>query len=294
LALDTLAAAREVQLVAEASHPFDEALTLTQVGDTQAAARTWIGRTHPAYQNMVGPYGGLSAAQALQAVVKHPALLGQPVALTVNFAAAIADGEFTVVAQPTRTNRSTQHWSIVFTQRDAAGTDSIVLTATAMTAVRRQTYSAADLTMPDVPKPSSLARSSFAGRPGWFQRYDMRFMTGNIPEQFTGAESDSLTQLWVKDDPARPLDFTSLAAMCDVFFPRVWLRRATPTPAGTVTLTSYFHVGADELAAASGGFLLAHARGNRYFNGYFDQSAQLWSEAGALLATSHQLVYYKE
>ena len=29
-------------------------------------------------------------------------------------------------------------------------------------------------------------------------------------------------------------------------------------------------------------------------NGYFDQTAQLWNEAGELLATTHQVVYYKE
>jgi acyl-CoA thioesterase len=238
---------------------------------------------------MVGPYGGLSAAQALQAVLKHPSLLGQPVALTVNFAAAIADGSFTAEAQPVRTNRSTQHWSITFTQAD-----SVVLTATAMTATRRSTWSATDLAMPVVPRPTELPRSPTEGRPTWFQRYDMRFPTGNIPEQWTGAESESLTQVWVRDDPGRPIDITSLAAMCDVFYPRIWLRRATPTPAGTVTLTSYFHVGTAELAAAASGYVFAQARGVRYFNGYFDQSAQIWSEAGNLLATSHQLVYFKE
>jgi acyl-CoA thioesterase len=283
--------------VVDQIHPFDEALVLTpQTSDTlsTASARRWTGRTHPAYQNMVGPYGGLSAAQALQTVLKHPALLGQPVALTVNFAAAIADGEFTAEAQPVRTNRSTQHWSIVFTQQDASGTDSVVLTATAMTAARRSTWSAADLQAPDVPKPSSLPRASTNARPGWFERYDMRITAGDMPEQWPGPESESLTQMWVRDQPARPLDLTSLAAMCDVFYPRVWVRRGTLTPAGTVSLTSYFHVGGAELAAASSGYLLAQARGVRYFNGYFDQNAQLFSEAGNLLATSHQLVYFKE
>jgi acyl-CoA thioesterase len=270
-------------------HPFDAALTLTEAGTS-----SFIGRTHPAYQNMVGPYGGLSAAQALQGVLKHPALLGQPVALTVNFAAAIADGEFQVEVNPVRTNRSTQHWSVVFTQPDASGADSTVLTATVMTAARRSTWSAADLAMPEVPRPSELPRSPFDGRPSWFQRYDMRFCTGNMPEQWNGDAHESLTQLWVRDDPARALDITGLAAMCDVFYPRVWLRRATPTPAGTVTLTSYFHVGDAELAAASGGYVFAQARGVRYFNGYFDQSAHVWSEAGQLLASSHQLVYFKE
>jgi acyl-CoA thioesterase len=295
LALDTPQPAREELPVVDSQHPFDAALTLTAIDSSPESRKTsFTGRTHPAYQNMVGPYGGLSAAQALQAVVKHPALLGQPVALTVNFAAAIADGEFQIDVEPVRTNRSTQHWSIVFTQRAASGAASTVLTGTAMTALRRETWSATDLTMPAVPRPSELPRAPLAGLPTWFQRYDMRFCTGTFPEQWDGAAHESLTQVWVRDDPDRALDITSLAAMCDVFYPRIWLRRATPTPAGTVTLTSYFHVGSAELAAASGGYLFAQARGVRYFNGYFDQNAQLWSEAGQLLATSHQLVYFKE
>jgi acyl-CoA thioesterase len=273
-----------------AQHPFDEAIALTPL----QPPNTFRGRAHPLYRNMVGPYGGLSAAQALQAVLQHPALLGTPVALTVNFAAAIADGDFTVEATPVRTNRSTQHWSVTITQPDAAGTSSVVLTATAMTAARRTTFSAAELRAPAVPRPSELTRASTEARPTWFQRYDMRYVTGDFPEQFDGAQRESLTEVWVRDEPGRPLDFASLAAMCDVFYPRVWLRRATPTPAGTVTLTSYFHAGPEQLAAASGGFLLAQARGVRFFNGYFDQTAHLFTEAGELLATSHQLVYYKE
>ena len=87
------------------------------------------GATSPAYANMVGPFGGVTAASALNAVLQHPALLGEPVALTVNYAAALADGPFEVVARPARTNRSTQHWVVEIVQ---AG--ETVLTATALTA----------------------------------------------------------------------------------------------------------------------------------------------------------------
>ncbi len=45
---------------------------------------------------MVGPYGGITAATVLNAVLQHPALLGEPVSLTVNFCAAVADGAFEV------------------------------------------------------------------------------------------------------------------------------------------------------------------------------------------------------
>jgi hypothetical protein len=50
------------------------------------------GHTSPAYANMVGPFGGITAAQALNAVLQHPQRQGDPVALTVNFCAALADG----------------------------------------------------------------------------------------------------------------------------------------------------------------------------------------------------------
>gem|GEM_PF-6285435 len=40
--------------------------------------------------------------------------------------------------------------------------------------------------------------------------------------------------------------------------------------------------------------LLGQARGLSFFNGFFDQSACLWSRDGRLLVTSHQIVYYKE
>jgi acyl-CoA thioesterase len=81
--------------------------------------------------------------------------------------------------------------------------------------------------------------------------------------------------------------------MADVFYPRVWLRRATRVPAGTVSITTYFHAGSQQLAQ-SNGYLLGQAKAQAFSNGFFDQTAQLWNEAGHLLATSHQVVYYKE
>jgi acyl-CoA thioesterase len=38
---------------------------------------------------------------------------------------------------------------------------------------------------------------------------------------------------------------------------------------------------------------LGQVRAQAFRNGYFDHTAQLWSEAGVLLATTQQLVYYK-
>jgi acyl-CoA thioesterase len=272
-------------------HPFDDALKMHPAGADDP--NTWLGETSAAYWNMVGPFGGTTAATALQAVLLHPDLLGEPVALTVNYAAAVAAGPFRVTARPVRTNRSTQHWTVELSQTDSTGVTQVTTTATAITAVRRQTWSASELPMPEVSFSESMPAFSFQGA-AWTARYDTRVVCGMIPQVWDGSEQGSLTQLWVRDHPPRPLDLLSLAAMSDVFYPRVWLRRATRVPAGTVSITTYFHADRAQLTKAGSAYVLAQAKAQTFSNGFFDQTAQLWSESGDLLTTSNQIVYYKE
>ena len=40
--------------------------------------------------------------------------------------------------------------------------------------------------------------------------------------------------------------------------------------------------------------LLGQAQAQEFRNGFFDQTAQVWNQAGVMLATSHQVVYFKE
>lgn len=268
-----------------AEHFFDQGVALQADGDDH-----FSGAAHPAWANMVGPFGGITAASALNGVLQHPRLLGAPIALTVNYASALAPGPYRLAAVPVRTNRSTQHWTLAMTQ---PGSDDAVLTATAVTAARRETWSLSDLALPQAPPPQDVARVHAPGVE-WLQRYDMRPVHGGPPSTWDGGGDHSLSQLWVRDDPQRPLDFLSLAAISDVFYPRVWLRRAKRVPAGTVSITTYFHADAAMLARTGSGYLFAQAQAQAFRNGFYDQTAQLWNEAGELLATSHQIVYYKE
>ena len=266
-------------------HPFDEALAATAETDG-----SWAGKTSAQYANMVGPYGGILAAQAIAAVLRHPDLLGEPVALTVNFCAAMADGPFVAQARAARTNRSTQHWIVELLQHGKA-----VITATAITATRRETWGVAELPMPVVSAPQDTPRPPGQARVPWIHRYDFRFVHGGFPSVWDGSSGDdSLSLLWVRDEPPRPLDFASLTALSDVFYPRIWRRRARMTPLGTVSMTVYFHADAAQLRETGTGFLLGQAQAQAFHNGYFDQTAQLWNESGRLLVTTHQLVYFKE
>lgn len=105
---------------------------------------------------------------------------------------------------------------------------------------------------------------------------------------------DSVSQLWVRDEPPRPLDFSALASLCDSFFPRIFVRRRKVAPIGTVSLTTYFHADAALLQAQAQRHVLGVARALNFRNGYFDQSAEVWSDDWQPLASSHQVVYYRE
>jgi acyl-coenzyme A thioesterase PaaI-like protein len=269
-----------------AGHPFDRAIALEELGDGR-----FLARTSAEYANMVGPFGGTIAAALLQSALMHPSRLGDPVALTVNFASAIADGAYDIAARAVRTNRSTQHWTIVASQ-----VGEVVATASAVFASRRATWSRLDLESPAAAaRFDQVAPASSAGRPAWVSRYEMRFITGAMPTDWDGAEEpNSETCVWVRDDPPRPLDFASLAALCDTFLPRIFLRRHKPVPIGTVTMTTYFHADAHVLLAHGDRPLLGLARGLNFRDGYFDQTAQLWDGQRRLLASTHQLVYFRE
>lgn len=266
-------------------HAFDRAIALEPLAEHE-----WQGRTSPDYANFIGPYGGVTAAQMLQAVMQHPQRLGEPAAFTINFAAALADGEFRVRARPVRTNRSTQHWVLEMLQDDAQP----VATGTAMTAVRRETWGVVEAVIPKVPAPEDLAAEAVRGV-AWYRRYERRYVEGNVPAEWNGqGGTSSRTRLWLRDLPPRPLDFASLTALADNFFPRLWLHRALRVPIGTVSMTVYYHADSALLQATGTDYLLGQAQGQGFRNGYLDQAAQIWNRQGDLLATTHQLMYYKE
>jgi len=276
-------------------HVFDEALQLQPL-----PGGAWLGHTHPAWWNMVGPFGGITAATVIQAIGLHPDALGAPVALTVNYVAALARGPFVVALRIVRTNRSSQHWLVEITQTTPEGETATVLTGTAITALRRETFNASDYPMPAVPQPSHLQPTPPPQELEWLSRYDTRFVSGTAPAEWNGAlhdappEQASLSRLWTRLTPSRALDYAALTAAADIFYPRVWLRRALRVPAGTVSMTVYFHADATDLANTGDGYVLCQARAQAYRNGHSDQTAQVWNESGTLLATTHQLVYYKE
>lgn len=268
-------------------HPFDDALRLEDLGGGR-----FRGRTSPAYWNMAGPFGGITGALMLKAVLAHPERRGRPVALTVNFCGAVAEGEFEIVVSLMRDGKSTQHWNVEMRQ---AG-KGVATTASAVTGAERDTWSHRPSSPPDMPPADEVPVYPTAGRMAWFGQYEMRFVTG---EPRMGAEPypephSGLTKLWVRDTPERALDYPSLAAISDSFIVRLLLVRGDFAPVATVSLSTYFLADEAALRRQGGRRLIGTADVRAFQHGFHDQSAELWGGDGELLAVSHQVVWFKQ
>lgn len=267
-------------------HPLDEALRLEVVEPGR-----FRGRTSPAYWNMAGPFGGITGALMLRAVLDHPERQGRPVALTVNFCGAVAEGGFEIAARLVRGGRSTQHWQVEMTQ-DGKG---VATTASVVMGVERETWSHAQAKPPKVQPPESLPLMSSEFRSAWLNQYEMRFAAG-APEfgpRADGGLRSGLSHLWVRDQPPRPLDYPALAALSDSFLIRILHVRGDVPPVATATLSTHFLADPSELARQGERPLLGVADTRAFRHGFHDQAAELWSHDGLLLAVSNQMVWFK-
>ena len=101
------------------------------------------------------------------------------------------------------------------------------------------------------------------------------------------------SRMWLSDALPRRIDFLSLLSMCDTFFARIFHVRGEIVPIGTVTMTTMFHADAADLAAEDTTVVLGAADARSFHKSFSDQTDELWSPGGRLLATTSQTVYFK-
>lgn len=267
-------------------HVFDRA-TRVSAGDSQ-----WRGHTSEDYWAFIGPFGGITAATMLRAIIEHSQREGDPLALTVNYCAPIAAGPFDLDVRLIKANRSTQHWSVELTQQNG----ETAAFATAVFAVRRPSWSHRPVSRPEAASFEETRRYPRSGlKMSWVHQYDFRFVEGQplFGVATPGDLASPFSKLWIGDAAPRRLDALSLASMSDAFFARIFHVRNELLPFGTVSLTTYFHVDADDLIAEDASHVLAVSDASVFHKSYSDQTGALWSPGGKLLATTQQIAYFK-
>ena len=273
-------------LLETAEHVFDKA-TRVSAGDSQ-----WSGHTSEDYWAFIGPFGGITAATMLRAILEHSQRDGDPLALTVNYCAPIAAGPFDLDVRLIKANRSTQHWSVELTQQ---GGETAAF-ATAVFAVRRPSWSHRPVSRPEATPFEDTKRYPKSGlKMTWVHQYDFRFVEGQplFGVATPGELASPFSKLWIGDTTPRLLDALSLVSMSDAFFARIFHVRNELVPFGTVALTTYFHADAEDLIAEDATHVLAVSDASVFHKSYGDQTGALWSPSGKLLATTQQIAYFK-
>ena len=265
-------------------HPFDESIAL----QVQADGRL-TGNAPKAYWNVVGPFGGITAALLLQSVLRQDAMVGEPLVLTVNFTAPVLDVPFEITVEAAQTNRSTQHWLVQMRQQP--GVDQplkTVATATVVTGVRRDQWRLQTARRPVAIAVDKAKRRDRRAGLAWFDRYDLRFFENPIKADNPGEGFVT----WVRDEPARTLDYPSLAAICDTLFPAIFAHQQKYIPIATVSMQVYFHTTLAELQAHAHDYLLVKGWSSVFHDGFSDSDGQVWA-GERLIATTQQVMWYR-
>lgn len=266
-------------------HPLDAATKLERAGEILKGA------TSDAYWNFTGPFGGATAATLLKAAMDHPARQNLPIAMTINYCAPVGKGAFDIHVSEKRTNRSTQHFTVEMMQ----GADTII-TSTLVFASRPEGFAQIPAAMPAVAAPEQIDPPKAKAPLAWIDRFDMRFASGFpvMRKDETAPLGSARTEVWMRDEPLRKLDFVSLMNMSDAFFARPFHVLGRLIQVGTISMTTYFHCDEADLAEVGEDYVLGIADANIFAKGYADQTAWLWSRKGRLLATSQQMLYFRD
>lgn len=267
-------------------HPFDRATTVRR-----DAHGTCSAITSDDYWAFVGPFGGITAATMLRAILDHPERAGDPLSLTTNFCAPVPRGSYQLDTRLVRATRSTQHWIVELNMPDGG----VAAIASAVFATRRASFAHQPATYPKAPAFEATPIYRFSGStPAWVSQYEFRFVSG-APGFDTGAitPNSAASLVWMRDHQPRRLDVLSLAAISDAFFGRIFQALGRVVPFGTVSMTTYFHADSEDLAAEDTTMVLGAADGRSFSKNYGDQIGELWSPSGRLLATTTQMAYYK-
>lgn len=269
----------------DASHPFDRATQVT------AAGNRWRGATSEDYFAFVGPFGGVTAATLLRAVMVQPERIGDPLSITVNFCAPVGSSDFDLDVRMIKATRSTQHWLVELTQDGG----EVAAFATMVFAMRRPSWSHQPAAYPGAPPFEEVPVHPDVGVATWTRQYQFRFVEGHPRYGQTPLDvpASTFSKMWLSDATPRRVDFLSLLSFSDTFFARIFYARGMIVPIGTVSMTTVFHADAADLAAENTTAVLGVADGRTFHKSFADQTGELWAPSGRLLATTSQVVYFK-
>jgi acyl-CoA thioesterase len=259
------------------SSHFDRDTALTQLDEGRFA-----GRVSRDFWVQSGPNGGYLAAIALRgALALVPEAERAPRSLHVRFLAPPTADAFELIAEPIRSGRSMTTIAVRMRQE---GRDFLLASACFSQAFSSIAFQ--DCTMPQalpVERGEPIEKQIALN-----QRFDMwRAIGGELRKS-----ERALTGGWIRFADPRPVDALALAVLWDCWPPAVFARALDRRFRGavpTVEASIYFRRRVPLPNATAADYVLLKVESTMADEGLVEESSEIWSHDGLLLAQSRQL-----
>jgi acyl-CoA thioesterase len=233
-----------------------------------------------------GPNGGYVAALVLRALTDR---VGDgtraPRSLTLHYVAPAEVGPVQVTTSVERVGRSLTSCSARLQQGDR-----LVALAMAAFSAPRPGPEFCDLQMPSVEPPDRIEPGAVhPDAPAIAHRWDTRWAIGEQPWQNTPLAREAVAGGWIRLEEPQVLDACAVAAITDAWVPPVFSRLREQMVVPTIDLTVHFRASLPLADATADEFLLAVFRTDAANEGFLEESGEVWSKNGTLLAQSRQL-----
>lgn len=228
-----------------------------------------------------GAYGGLTIAAVIRAIEAKVADPSRAIrSVTAELPAPALPGSLDVHVDILR---SGANLTVARGSLHQGGT--VTTHAVAILAAKRD----ADLAWNDLPPPNAAPPATLAAvpasalQPEFCANFEYRLVSG-VP---FGGQNTSTTVGWVRAlDPGPARDAAYLAAMIDVWWPAIFGRMKAPRPMATIAFTLELVSSLDGEDPAAP--LLHRGTVPLVADGYFQETRELWTASGRLLARNHQ------
>lgn len=253
----------------------------SDTGLTPSREGAWEGEITPGWETPRGPLGGYVMAilmRGLRLAIADPERQARSV--TMHFLRVPEAGPVQVSATVEREGRSL---STVSGRMEQDG--KLIGLALGAYSKPWESPQLGETPLPEVapPEPVTPEFKNLEGpSPEFLRRMVMQHRFGDAP--FTGGD-EGVVGGWLGLREEAPIDELVIAVLADAWFPAPWPRLTELAPAPTIDLTLHFR----SPLPAAGPLLLGRFDNRHVRDGFFDESGELWSPDGTLVAQSRQL-----
>ena len=234
-----------------------------------------------------GLWGGYAIGLGVRVMEAEPEAIGEPLSLTLTYAAGLPSGALDVRTRRLRQGGSVGVWEV---EMLATGSDQVGVHAIVTMARRPNTPDFSFVSMPAAPDPEDLPAPDMTGVGRHFgaTAFERRTLDGFPPKPGT----DSRSLAWVRSRRGG-LDKALLGMITDNSAPRA-MYALDSVMTTTLSLTAYLHGTAEEIAQVGDDYILVECEGRVGGHGASDERSSYWRRDGKLLATSEQLAWYRQ